>query len=397
MERTPEKQADLLYGAIYFQVPDILCITKHTVIAMSNKKNSGSWKRLFFALLGRQNGRKLLARIVRKQTAHLPLFSFPLDVAAIKRVFVILPPEPLGVLHQLKNISALKALFMNAEMTLLAEASCIEHAGMIEKVSIVEYRREEKQLFSASFSVFNRSLRGAFDVCCLLTDREDLPLLYLAGRTAAPVRVGYAGAGTFPFINLHVNPSPERRFLTDRNLAMAEMLGARQAPADAWAVAGRTVAEADHFFREHGIGAAVRPVGVDAFYYYRAFGARKAEDVIRALLPVVDKDVYLYADETPDAQEMEWLSRFKLPIMHHLSIAQLGALLGCSGPMVTGNTVLFGLAVLLGTKAAGVFDKDEIDIYCPKTRDVRGIIRKKKIDDNTVKGIVEAVAELMNK
>jgi len=361
---------------------------------MAHSKKTGSWKRFAFALLGRTNGRKLLARIVRKQTAHLPLFSFPLDAVSVKRVLLILPPEPLSVLHQLKNIVALKLFFRNAETTLLAEASCTEFAGMVEGVSLIEYRREEKRLFSASFSVFNRSLKGTAEVCCLLTDREDLPLLYLAGRTAAPVRVGYAGAGLFPFINLHVNPSLERVYRTDRNLAMAETLGAGPAPADIWAVAGRTLAEVEHFFREHRIGAATRPVGVDAFYFYRAFGARPAEDIIRALLPVVHNEIYLYADETPDAPEMEWLSRFKLPIMHRLSITQLGALLGCSGPMVTGNTALFGLAALLGTKAVGVFTRNEIEVFCPKTPAVRGIVRKKAIDAEAVKRIVEAVIEM---
>jgi ADP-heptose:LPS heptosyltransferase len=363
---------------------------------MAHNKHSGSWKRFAFTLLGRTNGRKLLARIVRKETAHLPPFSFPLDAASVKRLLLILPPEPLSVLRQLKNIVALKSFFRNAETTLLAEASCMELAGMVDGVSLIEYRHEEKRLFSASFSVFNRSFKGAADVCCLLTDREDLPLLYLAGRTAAPVRVGYAGAGLFPFINLHVNPSPERRYLTDRNLAMAETLGAGPAPADTWTVAGQTLAEVEHFFREHRIGAATRPVGVDAFYFYRAFGARQAGDIIRALLTVVHNEMYLYADETPDAQEMEWLSRFKLPIMHRLSITQLGALLGCSGPMVTGNTVLFGLAALLGTKTAGVFDKNEIKIFCPESPVVRGIVRKKTIDADAVKRIVAAVVELIS-
>ncbi|MBN2188653.1 MAG: hypothetical protein JW699_04305, partial [Chitinispirillaceae bacterium] len=171
---------------------------------MAYNKNSGALKRFAFAILGRENGRKLLARIVRKATAHLPPLSFPIDEAAVKRVLMILPPEPLAVLHQLKNIIALKAFFRNAETTLLVEASCMELAGMVEGISLIEYRREEKRLFSASFGVFNRTLAGAADVCCVLTDREDLPLFYLAGRTAAPVRAGYEGAGRFPFINLHI-------------------------------------------------------------------------------------------------------------------------------------------------------------------------------------------------
>ncbi|MBN1129657.1 MAG: hypothetical protein JXA71_11755, partial [Chitinispirillaceae bacterium] len=170
--------------------------------------------------------------------------------------------------------------------------------------------------------------------------------------------------------------------------------GAPPVAADSWAVAGRTLAEVDHFFKEHRIGATARPVGVDALYFYRVFGARQAGEVVGALASAVHHGLYLYADETPDASEMEWLSRFKLPIMHHLAVAQLGALLGCSGPMVTGNTVLFGLAALLGTKAAGVFDRKEIDLFCPQSPAVRGIVRKKAIDAETVRRIAEAVVDL---
>jgi ADP-heptose:LPS heptosyltransferase len=359
---------------------------------MPQNKNSGSFKRFAFAVLGRKNGRELLARIVRKQTAHQPPLSFPIDAAAVKRVLMILPPEPLAVLHQLKNIAALKRFFRNAGMTLFAEASCIELAGIIEDVSITEYRREEKRLFSATLSVFYRSLKDTADVCCLLTEGEDLPLLYLAGRTAAPVRVGYSCSGGFPFINIHVNPSPERRYLTDRNLAMAEALGAENSREIALPVAVQTKAEIDYLVRGISRKSNARPVGIDAFCFFRAFGARRAEEIIKALLPFAKSAVYLYADETPDASEMDWLSRFNLPLMHHLTVTQLRALLAHSEVVVTGNTLLFGLAAVLGSKAVGVFHKHEIETYCPVTSTVRGIAFEKAPGAETIKEIAAALA-----
>jgi ADP-heptose:LPS heptosyltransferase len=361
---------------------------------MAHRRHFGSLKRFFFGLLGRSNGRKLLARIVLKQTAQLPPLSFPFDAAAAKRALLILPPEPLAVLHQLKNVVALKSLFRNAECTLLAESSCTEIAGIVEDVSIVEYRRREKQLFSASFSVFNRTLRGSADVCCLLTDREDLPLLYLAGRSAAPVRAGYTGAGEYPFINLHVRPLPGRRYLTDRNLAMAETLGAEKAGDIALPVVVQSKAEIDYLIRGISRKSGSRPIGIDAFCFFRTFGARRAAEIIRALLPVVKNAVYLYADETPDAPGMEWLARFNLPLMHHLTITQLRTLLSHSALVVTGNTLLFGLAAVFGLKTVGVFHKKEIERYCPGTGAVRGVAFEKTPDNETVVSIARAVAEL---
>jgi ADP-heptose:LPS heptosyltransferase len=175
---------------------------------------------------------------------------------------------------------------------------------------------------------------------------------------------------------------------------MAEMLGAEKTPDSVWAVAKQTTAEIDYLVRGIGKKSKSKPVGIDAFYFYRAFGARQASGVIKALLPVVKNAVYLYADETPDASEMEWLSRFNLPLMHHLTVAQLGALLGHSELVITGNTLLFGLATLLGTKAVGVFDKNGIDVYCPKIAAARGVVFDKTINNETVSGIINAVVEL---
>jgi len=361
---------------------------------MAHNKNSGSLRRFAFAVLGRKNGRKLLARIVRKQTAILPPLSFPIAAAGVKRLLLILPPEPLAVLHQMKNIAALKAFFKNAATTLLTEASCTEIAGMIEDVTIVEYRLEEKRLFSASFGVFNRSFKDAADVCCLLTDGEDLPLLYCCGRTAAPLRVGYAGAGTYPFINLHVSPSEERRYLTDRNLVMAETLGAAHCREIVLPAATQTKAEIDYIIRGITRKSPLRPVGIDALYFYRAFGAGRAAEMIKALVPVVANAVYLYADETPDASEMEWLSRFNVSLMHHCTVAQLRALLSHSEVVVTGNTVLFGLAAIFGAKAVGVFTREEIEVFCPKTPALRGIVKSKTMNTEAIKQILDAAVAL---
>jgi ADP-heptose:LPS heptosyltransferase len=251
---------------------------------------------------------------------------------------------------------------------------------------------KEKRLFSAAFSGFNRSFNGAAEVCCLLTRSEDLPLLYLAGRTGAPVRAGYAGAGIFPFINFHVKPSPEREYLTERNCAMAETLGAGKMKKAGWSVARQPRVEIDHFLKDNRLP---RSAGIDAFFFHRVFGAEQAKGIIKAMVPFANNAFYLYADKTPDASEMQWFSQFDLPLIHNITIAQVAALISSSKLVVSGNTLLFGFAVLLGKKAVGVFKKDEIGAYCPKTSAaVRGIVYDKTSVAETVSGIIRAVAEL---
>jgi ADP-heptose:LPS heptosyltransferase len=362
---------------------------------MADSKHTGRWKRFAFALLGRSRGRKILADIVRKQTAQRPLFSFPLDAAAVKSVVIILPPDRLQVLHQLKNVAALKSFFHNAEVTLVSEAGAAPLARLLHGVHVVEYPIEEKRLFSAAFAGFTRQFSGAVEVCCLLTRTEDLPLLYLAGRTGAMVRAGYQGAGIFPFINLHVNPSADRRYAADWNLALAEMLGAKKVRDISWAVTKQTEAEIDHLLREVRCAGPSRLAGIDALFLYRALGAGRAAECIRTIEPVVKERLYLYAEKTGDAAEMQWLLQFNLPLIYNISVPQVAALLSRSDLVVTGNTLLFGLAVLLNMKAVGIFDKKEIDACCPGTPMVRGIVYQASPGNETVSGITKAVAELV--
>lgn len=363
---------------------------------MGNNKNTGRLKRIALQLLGRRRARDFLASLIRRQTAGgVPLFSFPLDTGAITKVLVILPPSNLQVLHQLENIAALKAFFRNAEITLLCETLSVPLARMVEGTAITEYALKEKRLFSSTFSGFNRSFSGGVvEVCCLLTGSEDVPLLYLAGRTGAPVRAGYAGAGIFPFINLHVRPSPERTYLTDRNCAMAEALGAGTTKRGAWPVARQPRVEIDHFLKDN---RHPRSAGIDALFFHRVFGAEQAKGIIKAMVPFANNAFYLYADKIPDAAEIQWLSQFDLPCIRNITTAQIASLVSSSTLIVSGNTLLFGFAALLGKKAIGIFKKDELDTYCPKMPWVRSIVYDRESNAETVSEIIRAVAELSSK
>jgi ADP-heptose:LPS heptosyltransferase len=378
----------------YFTIGGITCSTRD-INRMANDKKTGRWKRAAFRLLGPARGRKILANAVRKQTAGLPAFSFPLDVATIKNVLVVLPPGKLQVLHQLGNIFELISFFKQATLTLLAETTCAPLAGLLAGVTIVEYPLDSKKLFSADFNDFNIRFSGMFDVCCLLTPTEDLPLLYCAGRTAAPVRIGYAGAGGEPFLNLHVNPLPSRVLASDWNSALAEVLGAKKLRAMKWLIAKETVAEIDHLLKEYHFDAKARPVGVDALFFRRAFGVVWADSCMDALAPLINNHGYLFAEATSDQAEITWLGRFNLPVVANLSIPQTAALAARSGLIVTGNSLLFGLAALLSAPAVGVFGKKERDENCPPLPTVKGITYEKKPDAGTIEEIKRAMGELV--
>jgi ADP-heptose:LPS heptosyltransferase len=337
----------------------------------------------------------MLARKVVARTVGLPPFSFPLDPSLFTRILIILPSKRLQVLHQLKNLAELKVFFKSATITVLAEESCAPLVGLIQGTKVIEYDYDDKKLFSAPFKQFTREFHGIVDLCCLLTRDEDLPLLYLAGMTAAPVRIGYVGAGDPPFLNLRVDPSPERAYLSDWNCAMAEMLGAKKSKQTQWAAAKETIAEIDHMWKEMHIDLHARLVGVDAHFALRRFGATWAENFIKALIPASKGSLYLYAKDNTEPDIMEWLSRFNLPVVHSLMVPQEAALISRSALIVTGNTLLFGLSTLLGTRVVGLFDRKQVAAYCPVGPFIRGIAFDRSPDEKTIDHAAVAAAELL--
>src|SRR5664279_1815912 len=122
---------------------------------MANERTTGRWKRAALRIAGPVRGRKFLADAVRKLTADVPAFSFPLKVAGVGKILIIPPSEKLQVLHQLRNIFELRALFNRAEITILAESATAPLAGLIEDVNLLEYPLASKKLFSAAFNGFN--------------------------------------------------------------------------------------------------------------------------------------------------------------------------------------------------------------------------------------------------
>jgi ADP-heptose:LPS heptosyltransferase len=361
---------------------------------MANDSTTGRWKRAAFKLLGPARGRKVLSDAVRKLTEQVPAFSFPLDPARVGNVLIILPSEKLQVLHQLRNIIELVSFFKQAKITLLAETSSAPLAGLIEGITVIEYPFESKKLFSAAFNGFTGQFKGSFDICCLLTPDEDLVLLNCAGRTAAPVRIGYTGAGGPPFLNVHVNPSLERVLASDWNCAMAEMLGAKKILNAKWAIAKQTAREIDHLLKEHHIDALARPTGVDALFFRQSYGAW-ADDCLAALLPVIKNNCYLYAEETHNQSELTWLAHFDLPVLANLSIPQSAALAARSGLIITGNTLLFGLAALLAVRVIGVFKNNELAANCPQSPEAKGIAYEQSPGKETIEKMAAAMTELL--
>jgi len=177
---------------------------------------------------------------------------------------------------------------------------------------------------------------------------------------------------------------------------MAEMLGAKKIQNTKWVIAKETASEIDHLLKENHIDAQARPIGVDALLFRRMHGAAWTNDCLNQLLPSIKNRAFIYAEATQNQSEITWLDRFDLPVIANLSIPQIAGLAARSGLIITGNSLLFGLATHLAAKAIGVFKNSELAANCPKLPATRGVVYEQSPNAETIEKIAAAMTELMS-
>jgi|GEM_PF-674689 len=332
-------------------------------------KASGRLRKMFFALLGKARTEKFLTFLLNRKHRSPPL-EFPIDIGSAKEVLLILPENHLQVIHQLRNVISLMGLFKHCAITLLAERSVAPYIKMVPGLTIVEYDIQDH--YSKEFSELAQQFRGSVDICILLNPSPDLPVLYLAGATAARVRAGYIDAGDSPFLNFHVRPSANRVYLPDWYCALADVFGAHSGEIR-WRVAQKTVEEVDHLIRELKINPDIPLIGFDALYFLRTFGVEWTERFMQRINELNLGTTYFILQQKASERELVWLCKCNVPSFAELSVSRMAALVGKSKFIVSGNTTTYALAGLLQRPAFGFFREDEIVRYCPQSPVLKGV------------------------
>ncbi len=332
-------------------------------------KNSGWPRRTFFTVLGKTRTQAFLEFLLRKKH-RVPSLKFPVDILAVKNLLIILPETPLEVLHQLKNVISLMTLFKHAGITLLCEYAVAPYIKMIPGLNIVEYSSQDH--FSAEYSQLAQQFRGEVDCCLLLDAAPGLPMLYLAGSTAAPVRAGYCDGGEYPFLNLHVRPSQKRVYLADWYCSLAETFGAKPGEIR-WRVAKKTMEEVDHLIRELKITPDSDLIGFDALFFIRSFGIEWTEEFMHRVEELHAGTLYFHVENGADDKELVWLCKQNVPSFADLSASRLAALVSRSKFIVSGNTAMYALAGLLHRSAFGFFQAESFAKYCPQNQLLKGV------------------------
>ena len=321
---------------------------------------------------------------------NAPALEFPWNCAGIKKVLVILPEAPVDAFHQIKTYLGLTALFKNAAFSIF----CTHENGVLfqqvhPEASTMEYDPSQRRLFSQDFQAWGKHFKKEeFDLCVLLEPSPDISLLSLAGKTASPIRAGYAGSGEFPFLNVHVNPSAARKYLSDYNFMIARMFGAPDKTTARWSVAKETVEEIAHMLHEFHIQPMFRLVGIDAGFFFSVFGETWTGTLVNKLKAVDAFSYYVYNDGEPEEAAYRFLHECKVPVFANMTPSRSAALISRSDFIVTGKTVFFELANLLQKPVIGLFDKSEIDRYCRQSPSTYGITFDSSPGLTTVERIV---------
>ncbi|HEX2959971.1 MAG TPA: hypothetical protein VHO70_24255 [Chitinispirillaceae bacterium] len=342
-----------------------------------------------FRLLGKNHSKSILS-LVLKRRQHESVVNFPINISHVKNIVIILPEDRLQSLYQLKNVISLVSTFKHAAITLLCEQAIASVVNMIPGLSIIEYDIEDRIGFGSSFLNLSRQFRGSADICFLLDHQPELAVLYFAGSTRAPIRIGYHDSGDYPFLNLHVRPSAFKKYLPDWNCSIAQMFTSERENLQ-WCVAKKTIEEVEHLMKESGIKKDNRLAGIDVASLVNAFGETGASKFISTACSLKTFKWYLYLSEEITAAS--WIQQFNLPVLSDFSVSRAAALVTLSELTITGNSMLYALATLLDRSAIGFFKESEIERYCPQSRTLKGVV----IKPNAVDAIIlECISIIKN-
>ena len=358
---------------------------------MRKSKFFGSFKSFLSSFLPGSARVSLLSWAVERKN-RAPQLVFPYKCGPSPRLLVILPEDPLAALHQLSCLVSLVAHFKAAHVVVLCERRVTPFFKTVGGIAeFMEYDAADRYLFSREFDRIGREIsNGRYDVCLMLEPKPGLALLYSAGKSAASVRIGFTGAGDYPFLNLHVNPSPQRPYLTDRGQLVAAMLGVPLRPKARWSVTKESVEEAGLMFHEMMVPPASRLIGIDGVYFFNRHGRQWTQSLVE-MLQKKSFMCYLFSYDEPGGDAALWAGQQKLPLFTNLPATRSAAIIYKSEFVVAGPTVLFELADLLRKPAVGVFEEREIGMFCRESDTTKGLRYISRPNEATIDSIGRCV------
>jgi hypothetical protein len=355
-------------------------------------KFSGKVKSVFFKALGQSRSKAVVASLIKRSDKSVP-FSFPIDTYSVGNVLIFMPEQPIEILYQLKNLLSILSIFKHATISVVCEENASNFIKMIPGITIIEYKKEEKDKLSPEFIELAAEFENKTDLCLLLDRKPHFSILYFVGITKAAVRAGYEEAGGYPFLNLKIRSSLNKGYISDSNCLLSQLFGL-QTEMLRMAVARKTLEEVDHLLKESHINPNFALLGIDALFFLRQFGEKWLEQFLALLHKSYQGSTYLYISDELSDQEQQWFKKQNEVTFFELTAPRIAALIYRTDLVIAGNTIMYGLAAILNMTAIGFFTENEKEIYCPDTPKLKGIIYKGIPDEQTVSKLVSITSRI---
>jgi ADP-heptose:LPS heptosyltransferase len=302
-----------------------------------------------------------------------------------------MPRDPIDTVYQIGIVLSFAALFKTARITLLCSTAVSSFVKNLQNIDVIEYTEKDIVLFSYKLTHLARELTGCIDVCIVLEKDPALPLLYLAGQTAAPIRAGYETKDGFPFLNYRIKPSDDHTFVGDWNSAISILFGTRPAKRIRWSVSKETLDEVREILRDFSIPSGPPLIGIDLGYFAGKHGKSWCEALMKSAADSLQASFFIYSEHNPKPAALQWFQGFGRPIISELSVSRTAALISMISMMITGNTTLFAMTGLLEVAMIGIFEEKELAWNCPKAYNITGISYKDKPDLSTIDALIKTV------
>jgi hypothetical protein len=237
----------------------------------------------------------------------------------------------------------------------------------------VEYGPDQRSLFSGRMTEIGGEIaRGHYDICVVFERNPHPALLFLCGQSGAALRIGFADAGGYPFLNMRIRPSRKPGCSSDRGMVLVSMLCAQSRKKITPAIDGRTRKKVDRLLQQTNITPATPLAGIDADFFLRRFGpgwTGSLVDMVRRNNPTCR----IFSWEKPDAKASRWLDGRNISVLSPACPSETVELIRRADFIIAGATMLFTLADLLHRPVVGVLSNRRSEAFCAESETTRTI------------------------
>lgn len=310
----------------------------------------------------------LLGRMVRQES-----FSVPGDISDAARVLVVDSGDLSELLFFAPVINHLKYRFPGMRVSVLVREGNGELIRTMQQINeMISYEPEHlKPTSTTYFSLIRRLKSRGFNVVFLLGREFSFARSFVALMSRAPLRVGFSGQYSYPFINCEIRPAAGAGYEAPRATGFLTALGL--SPGDSirgWCVPEQDARWASQMIHFHKPEKHVKLLAVDP-----GIGKGRHRLVEKSLAWMTDRVAEQYGARTlvlSNNLDSRGLGRFRSLLrceqvdLDPGNVKEALALLSRADLVLAGNTDYFHFAVNMKLPTIGFFTRHDTPNWFPE-------------------------------